>query len=120
MRERLAILDEQDRLRLSNAEICRRQNIQPTQLRRWRQSIAQLRSAGTQRTLLHVGRRPDFVEFESDLLWYVLDRRSSRTIVTVHNLTDTLLRMVPHVRHKSFNKMRRWIYRFIDRNRLSI
>jgi hypothetical protein len=40
--------------------------------------------------------------------------------VTVRNLTDTLLRMMPHERHKSFNKMRRWIYRFIDRNRLSI
>jgi hypothetical protein len=120
MRERLAILAEQERLSLSDAGICHIHSIQATQLRRWRNSIEQIQNAGTRRASLHVGRRPDFAEFEDDLLQYVLDRRRSRAIVTVRNLADAMLQMIPRGRHKTFKQTRRWIYRFLARKRLSI
>lgn len=120
MRQRLAILREQEVTRVSDGELCRRYNIQHTQLNRWKLSLTQIRMAGGRRLSLQQGRRPEFWELEDELLRYVHDRRERRAIVTVRNLTDELFRLVPLERQRSFVCMRRYTYRFMARNRLSI
>jgi hypothetical protein len=120
MSERLAILAEHEHSGTSVREACRRYGIQPLQFRRWREQRDRIASIGTRRVSIHSGRTPDFAEFDEELLRYVLGRREKRAIVTVRNLTNFLYRTVPSERHKSFKNMRRYIYRFIARNRLSI
>ena len=50
----------------------------------------------------------------------MLGRRDTRAIVTVRNVTDELFRLVPLTGHRTFTYMRRYVYRFLSRNRLSI
>ena len=118
--ERLRILAEQREHSLSNHEICRRYGIQMTQLLRWRRSAERMRDLPLRRNSLRMGRTPEFSDYEGMLLDYVFTRRRARLIVNVRNIVETLIQMIPEELRKPYDCMRQWVYRFLDRNRLTI
>jgi len=67
-----------------------------------------------------MGRTPEFSDYEEMLLDYVFTRRRARLIVNVRNIVETLIQMIPEELRKPYDRMRQWVYRFLDRNRLTI
>jgi hypothetical protein len=66
------------------------------------------------------GRIPLYLEHEECLLNYIHEKRGARMFVSVRSVTLKLRELSDLANSKSFSSCRRWLYRFLGRNHLSI
>jgi hypothetical protein len=89
-------------------------------LRYWKKSIdTSLDYSKTQKTL-HPGRSPVGEHLEMGLVKFIDDLRETNNDVTVELVTIEAMRMDPEFQDGEFQKVRYWIYRFLERNSYSI
>jgi hypothetical protein len=120
IRQKLEILEEQTRERISNSEICRRHSLTLQQLKNWRESRNEMLVTSRRKRSLHIGNPSIYTHHVEALKDYILERRRTMSIVTIRSFIDRLHELEPASVAKSFNSKRTWTYRFLQRSGFSI
>lgn len=118
--EKVRILGEQDRLRLSNGDIYRRFGVQNGQLASWRNAFEAGRFTSRRRKSLHSGPQSQYAAHEVAIKDYILGERNVKAIVNVGSMIRKLAEFCQSSTEKSYKSRQMWAYRFISRNRFSI
>lgn len=120
LREKDRILGEQERLELSNAELCRRYEIQNNQIIQWRTSLSRARYISKNKKSLHCGNRSKYHQHEEAISDYILARRGIMAIVNVRSIITKLAELCPESIENTYKSRQMWTYRFLRRRKFSI
>lgn len=120
MSQKAKILGEQERLHLSNAELCRRYGIQNGQISKWKEGLERGQFTSKGKKSLHTGNPSQYAVHESAIHEYVIERRNIRAIVNVRAIIRKLGELCPGAAAKSYKSRQMWTYRFLARHRFSI
>ncbi|RLN76361.1 hypothetical protein BBJ28_00007038 [Nothophytophthora sp. Chile5] len=118
---KLAILLEADQTTVE--ETARRHSVTPSQIRRWRQTHAQLvRKAKNNPNARSIndGRSNRSAEIEKQLAAWIRQRRGMDIAVSTHHVISKALALDPFFKGGNKGVLRSWVYPFLHRNHLSI
>lgn len=120
LHDKKLILLEQKERKWSNLKIAQKYHVNESSIRYWQRTIDLSLDYSKDKTTMHPGRNSVGFHLESHLCQFIDSLRDEENYVTVELIAFEIIKMDATFQDGNMAKVKRWVYRFLERNGYSI